>query len=111
MDAAQLASDIKKALEEARAEIGDSAVDGGSSNFDALYLPIDSDRPFKRRSKKLDAALSAAGLNFWYSCTRYRKGYVINPSCRYQGSPRTAICKAAEKRLTQWGVSVWYVLD
>lgn len=111
IDIAKLAADVKKALDEACAEVGDNAQDIGTCNFDALLIPVGKGESIARRSKKVEDILTSAGLSFWFADARYTRGYVINPDCRYQGGPRTRIVQAAHKKLTSWGVSIYYQVD
>ena len=101
----KLTADLKDARKAATEAISGMS-DGGTCNFDCPYLYTGGQ--FKRRSKRVEAAIEAAGLRVFWS-----KGYHLMGFPGGQGLTRTAAAKAAAELLSErgWDCSVYYQMD
>ena len=95
------------------AQIIEGMEDGGTCNFDAVFLPTGRGRQIGRKSDKVVKAVEAAGCTCFHVGSGYRKGYVVNVGLGGQGSTRTKAAERVRHHLEDAGfeVSMWYQMD
>ena len=110
LDLKKLTADLKDALVAATEAISGMS-DGGTCNFDCPYLYTGGQ--FKRRNKRVEAAIEAAGLRVYWTNYGFTKGYHLMGFPGGQGLTRTAAAKAAADLLSErgWDCSVHYQMD
>lgn len=112
IDLTKFTADIRVAKAQAREAIK-GMDDGGTCNFDALFLPTGKGHQIGRASPKVEAAIEAAGADCWHKKHGSRKGYVVNLGVGGQGATRTkameVVCKALE--VAGYETETWYQMD
>ena len=80
--------------------------DAGTCNMDSVILKV-------RKSAKVEAAIAGAGAYYYWSTSKWAKGYIINPPSVGQGFKRTRAAEAMAKSLSSAGFTAYvhYVMD
>lgn len=113
IDTKKLTADLKAAREEARQAI-QGMDDGGTCNFDSLFLATGKGQEVPRKSAKIEAAIEAAGCSCFHKGYGWRRGYVISVGVGGQANTRSKATETVRKALEAkgWkGFSVWYQVD
>ncbi len=111
LDTTKLTETLRNAIVQAQEAIK-GVEDGGTCNFDSVFLGVGKNAQIPRKSGSVEKAIQDSGATYWFN-SGLRRGYVVDVGVGGQGYTRTRAVELACQVLKAAGfdAAVWYQAD